>query len=79
MKFNIISLKGLEFDGEVNSINLKTSSGEITILDNHRPIITSLLPGKLRVIKKDGETLVYDVRSGVLEVGYNNLVTALIS
>ena len=79
MHLSVISLKGLEFEGEINSLNLKTTSGEITVLDNHRPLITSLLPGKLKAIKKDGVIFTCDVVSGILEIGKDNKATVLAS
>ena len=77
MRLSIISLKGVEFDGDVNSLNLKTTSGEITVLDNHRPLITQLLEGEAIVTKEDGERLNFSIKSGFLEVGLNNQVTLL--
>ncbi len=77
MKLNIISLKGLEFDGEVSSLNLKTTSGEITVLDNHRPLITALKRGEAVVIKEDGDKLNFNIESGFLEVSDANRATIL--
>lgn len=77
MKLNIISLKGVEFDGEISSVNLRTTSGEITVLDNHRPLITELKKGKAVITKKNGEKLNLDIGSGFLEIGENNQATIL--
>ncbi|MDO8496680.1 MAG: F0F1 ATP synthase subunit epsilon [bacterium] len=77
MKLSITSLKGLEFDGEVVSVNLKTTSGEITVLDNHRPLITALTKGEAVVIKKDGDKLNFNIESGFLEVSGDNQATLL--
>lgn len=77
MKLNIISLKGLEFDSEINSLNLKTTSGEITVLDNHRPLITQLSKSTAVIIKRDGDKLNFDIKSGFLEIGQNNQATIL--
>ena len=77
MKLNIISLKGLEFDGEVSSLNLKTTSGEITILDNHRLLITQLSKGEAVVIKENGNKLKFNIESGFLEVAAGNKATIL--
>ncbi len=79
MHLNLISLKGLEFDGEVNSLNLKTTSGEITVLDNHRPLITQLVKGQAVVIKENGEKLNFDIKSGFLEISSSNNATILTS
>jgi F-type H+-transporting ATPase subunit epsilon len=77
MKLNVISLKDLEFDGEVSSLNLKTTSGEITVLDNHRPLITALKKGEAVVIKKGGDKLSFNIESGFLEIGEDNRATIL--
>jgi len=77
MKLQVISLKGLEFDGEISSLNLKTTSGEITVLDNHRPLITQLAISQAVVIKEDGRKLNFDIKSGFLEVGEGNQATIL--
>ena len=79
MKLQVVSLKGVEFEGEVSSVNLMTTSGEITVLDNHQPLITQLTNGQAIVTKKDGETLNLDILSGFLEVGMENRVSILIS
>ena len=77
MQLSVISLKGVEFDGEISSLNLRTTSGEITVLDNHRPLITQLTKGQAIIIKKDGEKMNLDISSGFLEVGTNNQATIL--
>lgn len=77
MKLNIISLGGIQFDGEVISLNLKTTSGEITVLDNHRPLITQLARGRAVVIKENGEKFNFDIKSGFLEVGEGNQATIM--
>lgn len=77
MKLSIISLKGAEFEGEISSLNLKTTSGEITVLDNHRPLITQLAKGQAVIIKEDGEKFCFDIESGFLEVGERNQVNLL--
>ena len=77
MRLNIISLKGLEFDGEASSLNLKTTSGEITVLDNHRPLVTQLIKGQAIIIRKNGEKLGFNIESGFLEIGNNNTATIL--
>ena len=79
MKLSIISLKGIEFEGEVVSVNIKTTSGEITVLDNHRPLITALTKGEALVKKVDGETFNFKISSGFLEFGGNNQLSILAS
>ena len=77
MKLNIISLKGIQYDGEAVSVNVMTTSGEITVLDNHRPLLTALSEGQAVVTKKDGEKLNFGIKSGFLEVGEGNQASIL--
>jgi len=79
MKLQVISLKGLEFDDEISSLNLKTTLGEITVLDNHRPLITQLSKGRVIILKKSGEKASFEILSGFLEVGENNKTAILMS
>ena len=79
MKLNIISLKGIEFEGEAVSVNIKTTSGEITVLDNHQPLLTTLTAGQAYIIKKDGGTFNINIESGFLEVGEGNQASLLIN
>jgi len=78
MHLNIISLKGVQFEGEVLSFNLKTTSGEITVLNNHRPLITQLTRGSATIVKEDGNEFNLDINSGFLEVGDKNQATVLV-
>lgn len=77
MRIQIISLKGMEFDGDISSLNLKTASGEITVLDHHRPLITRLMKGQAVIIKESGDKQNYEINSGFLEIGSDNRVTIL--
>ena len=77
MKLSIITLQGIKFEGEVSSFNLKTTSGEITVLNNHRPLITQLAKGEAVIIKENGEKTNFDIEAGFLEVRENNQATIL--
>ena len=78
MQLTIYSLKGIEFQGEAEALNVKTQSGEITVLDNHRPLITLLKKGTAKIIKRGGNVEKIDINSGFLEVQPGSLVDALI-
>lgn len=73
MKLQILSFNGESFSSNtVVSITLMTGAGEITILDNHTPLITSVKPSTMYIVAKDenGVELRDDfaVGSGVVEV-----------
>jgi len=48
MKLSIYSLQNTLFEGEVDKVTLPTPQGEITVLDNHIPLITLINPGYVR-------------------------------
>lgn len=72
MRLNIYSLKKTLYTGEAKSLNCATRSGEITVLDNHRPMITIVAAGMLTVIDSAGEEHYFPVREGILEVKPDN-------
>jgi len=78
MKLNILSLKGPEFDGDVISFNVKTANGEITVMDNHRPLITILKKGTAVIKEKGGAKKEISINSGFLEMSRNNTLNVLI-
>lgn len=79
MLLQVISLKGMQYEGDVKSVNVKTTSGEITILDHHLPLITVLDKGQLVVKDTAGKESVIHTESGFLEVKDGNSAVALIS
>lgn len=74
MKLSIHSLNQTLFDGSIRQLTAKTAVGELTILDNHIPLMVSLVSGLLRIgetdIKggKNNAETTLQIRSGFLEV-----------
>ena len=79
MQLQIISLKGVQYEGDIKSVNAKTTSGEITVLDHHLPLITVLTKGQLVVRDMSNKETVIHTESGFLEVKDDNQAVALIS
>ena len=77
MKLTILSLKGKKFEGDAEGFNVKTTSGEITILDHHRPLVTILAKGTAIVIKSGEKREKLEINSGFLEMGPNNELSVL--
>lgn len=73
MRLAIYSLKKILFQGEAESVNCKTKNGEITVLDNHRPLISSLAPGTVKIVDKDKKEHYIPVSSGFLEVRFEGV------
>jgi F0F1-type ATP synthase epsilon subunit len=77
MKLNITSLRGTEYEGDIKSLNIKTKSGEVTILDNHRPLVTVLVEGTAKILSTDNKETLIQVRSGFMEVSPDNAINIL--
>lgn len=68
MRAKIDSLKKVLFDSPIKSLTVMTKAGEITVLPEHRPLITSLKPCAAKAIDMDGNEKFFEVKSGFLEV-----------
>lgn len=73
MKLKILSFNGESFSSEkVISVTLMTGLWEITVLDNHMPIISSIKPSTMYVVLKDENGMErrddFAIGSWVLEV-----------
>jgi len=72
MQFQLITLAGIKFSAEAYSVQLPTASGIETVLPNHEPLMSVLVPGVISVRRnqKDPDTSVdhYATFGGVVEV-----------
>ncbi|MEP7168879.1 MAG: ATP synthase F1 subunit epsilon [Bacteroidota bacterium] len=73
MHLDIITPDKKLFSGEVTSVLVPGASGQFQVLNNHAPIISTLIKGKVKIKTKEGEQS-FDVNSGVIEVLKNNVV-----
>jgi F-type H+-transporting ATPase subunit epsilon len=78
MKLTVITLKGVQFEGEISSLNAKTVAGEITVLDHHRPLISILKNGDLKIVGKDGKIKNISAPSGFLEIRPGNEASVIV-
>lgn len=78
MRLNVTSLRGIELEGDIRSLNIKTSSGEITILDHHRPLVTVLEAGAAHIVDAKGSEKKITIKGGFLEVSPGNIINALV-
>jgi F-type H+-transporting ATPase subunit epsilon len=56
------------FHAEARAIVLRSSDGDLTILDGHTPIITDVVPGDVRVDRAGGDPVHMAVHGGYLQV-----------
>ncbi|MEK7110828.1 MAG: hypothetical protein AAB759_03070 [Patescibacteria group bacterium] len=72
MHLSAYSLKRTLFEGEAVSLNCKTTAGEITVLDHHRPLVSELAKGTVRIVDADRKEHFLDIASGFLEIDSHN-------
>ena len=72
LHFELVSPAKLVFSGNVESVQLPGSEGEMTILPQHAPLITSLRPGIVVVTDAKGPHKIF-VRGGFAEVNPKGL------
>ena len=65
---DIVSAEEEIFSGAVETLVAAGSYGDLGIYPGHAPLLTSLLPGPVRVVKQNGEEEVIFVSGGFLEV-----------
>lgn len=78
MHISIYSLKRVLYEDEGRAVNCKTASGEITVLNHHRPLISKLEAGVLKVIDQSGNEHFFNVKSGFLEINTANQARLLV-
>ncbi|AUM72645.1 MULTISPECIES: F0F1 ATP synthase subunit epsilon [Pseudomonas] len=68
---DIVSAEGEIFSGLVEMVVAHGELGDLGIALGHAPLITNLKPGPIRLIKQGGETEVFYISGGFLEVQPN--------
>jgi F-type H+-transporting ATPase subunit epsilon len=62
------------YKGEVVSVQVPGAKGLFEILNNHMPIVSTLVEGKIRVIDANNRTEHFDVKGGVIEMNNNKII-----
>ncbi len=79
MYLHIVALTGPLFEGEIKAVTIKTITGEITILPNHRPLLSVVTPNSLATITlPTGEKKEIAITSGFVEVTPDNQVSVIV-
>ncbi|MBP9717367.1 MAG: hypothetical protein KBD44_01495 [Candidatus Pacebacteria bacterium] len=60
------------FDGEVVSVTLPGTEGEMTIMADHEPLVSALKAGTVTVRPATGDTTSYSLQNGTVEVRDNH-------
>jgi F-type H+-transporting ATPase subunit epsilon len=73
LHFELVSPARLLFSGDVESVSIPGTEGEMTILLAHAPLLSTLKPGVVTVTKPGGSADRIFVRGGMVEVNPQGL------
>jgi len=73
IKFKIATVERVVYEAEIDQVTLPTKLGEITVLPNHIPIVSSLTAGEI-LIKKEGIEIPLATSGGFVELAENRIV-----
>jgi len=72
MKFELISLLGVQLDTEVYEVQVSTAAGPISIFPGHEPLVSVAVPGAISVRFKKGDNdehlELFAIGGGVVEI-----------
>ena len=74
MILEIITPETQLFNGEVTSVKFPGSNGGFEILNNHAPIISTLIKGEIKVTTSNKDIQKFDINSGVIEMADNKII-----
>jgi F-type H+-transporting ATPase subunit epsilon len=76
MRLEIITPEQTYFSGEVNSVTLPGTSGIFTVWENHAPLISSLVKGKLSYTADTLENEI-TIDGGFAEISKNTVTVCI--
>ncbi|NRA72692.1 MAG: F0F1 ATP synthase subunit epsilon [Gammaproteobacteria bacterium] len=68
VQLDVVSAEEQIFSGRVESLQVSGEAGELGIMPGHAPLLTSIKPGMVRLVKQNGEEEVIFLSGGILEV-----------
>jgi F-type H+-transporting ATPase subunit epsilon len=72
LRLEIVTPEGKTYSDDVDSVLIPGSDGEMGVLPEHAPLLTSLKPGELRVVK-GGEEIRLAVGEGFAEIAQDSV------
>ncbi len=79
MKLSIYSINKTLFEGEIEKLTAKTTVGEITVLDGHLPLISTLNGPAVEIVDEKNQKTEVKLSSGILEVRPESEVVVLVN
>jgi F-type H+-transporting ATPase subunit epsilon len=73
MHAELITSEGSAYSGDAVSVTLPSGMGEITVLNHHIPMLSTIEPGTV-IIRTGKDELLFAVSRGVVQVGRTGLL-----
>lgn len=67
-RVEIVSAEEEMFSGQAQKLFVTAAYGEMEVLANHAPLLTSLVPGPVWVVREDNQEDAFVILGGMLEV-----------
>ena len=77
MQLIVLSPQKEIYSGEISSVKVPGITGQFEILNNHAPIVSALVDGKVRILPASGDKILFNIEKGFVEV-LNNQVSLLV-
>lgn len=74
IQFEIVTPERVVLAREITQVTVPTTSGEITVLADHIPLVSVLKPGVLEIKTAEGKMEIMSVSGGFLEVMRDKIV-----
>ena len=74
MFLEIITPEEKLFEGEVSYVKFPGTDGEFGVLNNHAPIISTLIKGSIKVTDSNNERKSFEINGGVIEIQNNKII-----
>ena len=74
MNLEIVTPDEKIFEGEAKYVQLPGKEGLFGILDNHAPIVSSLIKGRIKVEVLNGDIQYFEIGGGVVEMNNNKVI-----
>jgi ATP synthase F1 epsilon subunit len=68
MQFELLTLSGPRYEGEVAEVSVMTASGQVAILPHHEALTSVIAPGAIIITPKTGAAELFATFGGLLEV-----------
>lgn len=78
LTLRVVTPDGIVYeDNTVTKVTLPTTTGEITVLDHHIPLLSTIAPGELQIYKDGQPPVSLAISGGMLEVRRDNAIYVL--